>query len=107
MQALGFRPTDKDTDGISVFRALFVSPDRVASSGKNPKGYYVARLCVSDIISLGLTVIPNPKDDQLPGHALIPTLSIVAYNKNKEDCKVLMYKLAILAGNDIVYTQEQ
>lgn len=107
MQALGFRPTDKDTDGISVFRALFVSPDRVASSGKNPKGYYVARLRVSDIIALGLTVIPNPKDEQLPGHALIPELSTVAYAKNKENAKFLLYRLAILAGNEIVFAPEQ
>ena len=103
----GFYPTSKDMDGISVFRALFVSPDRVASSGKNPKGYYVARLRVSDIIALGLTVIPNPKDDQLPGHALLPGLSTIEYTKNKNNIKVLMYKLATLAGNEIVFAPNQ
>ena len=107
IQSQGFRPTKNDTDGISVFRALFVTPDRVASSGKNPKGYYVTRLRVSDILALGLTVIPNPKNEQLSGHALIPELSIGAYTKDKEVSKLLLYRLAILAGNEIVFAPEQ
>ena len=99
----GFYPTKNDTNGISVFRDLFVTPDLVANSGKNPKGYYVARLRVSEIRALGLTVIPDPKDDQLPGHALIPKLCIIEYAKNKNDIKFLMHKLATLAGNEIVF----
>ena len=53
-----------------------------------------------------ITVIPDPKDDQLPGHALIPELSTIEYAENKNDKKVLMYKLATLASNEIVFTPE-
>ena len=34
--AFAFRPNQRDTEGISLYRELFVSPQRVASSARNP-----------------------------------------------------------------------
>lgn len=72
VQREGFRPTTRDIDGISLFRERFVSPSEVANGNKGPTEYYVIRLRASDIRGLGLSILPDVKDDQLPGHSLIP-----------------------------------
>lgn len=75
VQRVAFKPFTRDTDGLSVFRELFVTPYQVATAGPNSNGYYVARLNVNSINDLGLNIVPDPQEDQLQGHALMPELS--------------------------------
>ena len=102
IQRAAFQPYPRDTDGISLFRELFVTPQQVATARENSTGYYISRLDVSSITPLGLTVIPNPIEDQLPGHSLIPELSFSEYKKNKNKTKEIQLKLARIASENIV-----
>lgn len=106
-----FRPTSKDTSGISIYRRKFVEPQNVANAGTNPNGYYVAQLDVSDINQKGVTAIPVPLDETdpsyLPGHSEIPEINCEDYKaskENKKKIKALQVELAILASKDIIYT---
>lgn len=105
---LAFDPSKKDIDGISIFRALFVSAEDVAAAGLGMNGYCIARLLVRDIIALGLTVISDPRDDQLPGHSLIPELAFQRVNAKETKPKSKEYQraLAKLAGESIVFISE-
>ncbi len=87
-----------------AFREPFVSPADVANAGnRGPAGYYVVRLRAAEVTALGLSIVPDPRDDQLPGHALIPELSFQAMTKDKNKSKELQRKLAKLAGDGIVF----
>lgn len=103
---LAFEPSKRDISGISVFRELFVSAETVAKAGRGANGCCVARLRASEIVALGLTIIPDPQDDQLPGHALIPELSAQQVKENKSQSKEIQHKLAKVAGLNIVYETE-
>lgn len=104
---VAFEPNEKDIDGISIFRALFVSAESVAAAGLGRNGYCIARLLVRDIIALGLTVISDPHD-QLPGHSLIPELAFQRANAKETKPKSKEYQraLAKLAGKSIVFISE-
>ena len=110
IQRLSFEasPLDKngvspDINGISVFREIFVSAEAVAKAGGGARGYCVVRLRASDVTALGLTIIPDPRDDQLPGHALIPELGFLQMKQDKLKCKELQRHLVKLACNSIVF----
>lgn len=100
-----FRPTKKDVDGVSVFRRLFSTPEEVAASGLSIRGYSVASLKRRDILKLGLSVIPDPQEDQLMGHSLIPEINTEDYKRSNdyERLKNLTSELAKLASKRIVY----
>jgi hypothetical protein len=105
VQREAFRPTDKDTTGLSVFRAQFAQPLDTLT-GVDPakaKDYYVARLSVRDLRKLDLTVTPDPLADGPPGHAIIPELSWPAYQASKQSLKPILVELARLASSDIVH----
>ena len=104
IQRVAFAPNAKDTDGLSIFRELFVTPERVAHAGRNPAGYYVARLAVSKLLELGLSVVPDPRADEPPGHALIPEMSHAAAKNSKTKSREVQLQLAKLASSAIVYT---
>ena len=106
VQRVAFQPSEWDVDGISVFRELFVSAAALAKAGTNNNGYCVARLSVSDLIALGLTIVPDPRNDQPPGHAIISELSISEMKQNKAKCKEIQRRLAKLAGINIVFETE-
>ncbi|HYT93929.1 MAG TPA: hypothetical protein VEL76_34740 [Gemmataceae bacterium] len=100
-----FRPTDLDTTGLSVFREPFVKAvDVLAGIADDKKNnYYVARLAVSDLRKLGLSVLPRPDPDGPPGHAEIPELSSAAYQADKQRLKQIQVELAKLASQGIVH----
>jgi hypothetical protein len=104
VQPEAFRPTERDNDGLSVFRDRFVSPVQVlVDVAESKRGlYYIARLTVRDLQALHLTVIPAPRSG-LPGHALIPELNWGSYQKDKLRLKELQVKLAWLASQAIVH----
>ena len=103
VQRIAFRPTGKDVDGISVFREIFTTAEKVAHSGRSVKGYYVARISVSEIQELGFTVIPDPKPlgETLPGHSLVPELT---WNTPRRDSITSQLKLADLVNKDVLAT---
>lgn len=100
---LAFRPTPKDTNGLSVFRKLFISAPELAYGGKNSKGYYVSQIIVINLVELSLTVIPDPQDDQPAGHALIPELICSTGKEEKRKSKELQIILAELASNNKIF----
>ncbi len=97
IQRIAFRPTDKDTDGISVFRELFATPEEVAFTGNNPSGYHVIRLPYREILGLGFSIIPNPDISQPNGHSLIPDLHC---DLQKSISRALQQSLATLANKN-------
>lgn len=107
IQGVAFSPTDKDADGISVFREQFTTPEAVAKTGANPAGYYVARLQASELIGLGLSITPDPlpPDSGPRGHALVPEM---CSGMDKPNERALRAKLVLLINldwqNRIVYT---
>jgi len=79
-----FSPTPADETGLSVFREAFVRPDEVAAAGKSAKAYAVTRLGVGELKRRECSVVADPRDDTLPGHALIPELGEAARRRNRE-----------------------
>ena len=100
-----FRPSQNDTTGLSVLRARFAQPQDTLAGGDPAKvsGYYVARLSVRDLRTLGLTVVPEPATGGPPGHAVIPEFGWTAYQANKRRLKLIQLELAKLASADIVH----
>lgn len=104
VQPEAFRPTERDEEGISVFRERFVTAAKVIAAIAEDKRslYYVARLNVRDLRGLNLTVLPAVQSE-LPGHAIIPELNRTSYQQDKLRVKELQTKLAELASQAIVY----
>ncbi|TAJ91387.1 MAG: hypothetical protein EPO31_14355 [Gammaproteobacteria bacterium] len=97
---LAFRPNNRDTGGISLFRELFTTALDLARSGQCETGYYVIRLQVREITSIGLTLVPDPKDDQLSGHCLIPELECEYKLLDKQSSKQKQQALADITNNN-------
>jgi hypothetical protein len=106
VQPEAFRPTRSDTSGISVFRTSFVQPEEILADIDSSKrlDYHVARLAVRDLLRLVLTVVPDPVLTGPAGHAIIPELSKLAYQADKQRLKEIQLQLAKLASADIVYS---
>jgi hypothetical protein len=107
-----FRPTDMDTDGLSVSRELFVSAEQVAQkyTEENPgKQCWVVRVRARDLFddSIGVSMVPDPVDDELPGHAIIPEINATRRTQGKDEknlLKELQHKVArLVTRNDIIY----
>jgi hypothetical protein len=96
-----FKPTESDSEGLSVYREQFVSPSEVASGGRTPGVYCVVRLAVQDLRELNLSVVPTP--GPLPGHAVIPELNRGFYEAEKQRSKELQLELSRLASRAIVH----
>lgn len=108
IQPAAFRPTQRDTTGISVLRERFATPaDTLANLPPDKRAdYYVVRLPVRDLLTLGLSVVPEPIPGGPPGHAVIPELNRGAYARNKRGLKEIQLRLAMLAGSHIVHSAE-
>ncbi len=101
-----FRPSSQDEYGLSVFReACLATPAdclKVIPDEEKRKSFRIARLRVTDLTRLGLTLKPDPRPD-VPGHMLIPELNLSSYNAKKARWKPIQFELAKLASRDIVY----
>ena len=107
VQRVAFAPNlERDVEGISVFREIFVTPNEVARYGpKGLNGYYVVRFLAADIFALGLSIIPDPQEDQPQGHTVIPGLNSASMSGgNKQRAKELQYELAKLGSRNIAYS---
>lgn len=85
----GFDPhRTKDTDGLSVYREKYHTPEQVAGfRTKGTKPTWIARLQAKSITDLGLTLKPDPRrpEDGLParpGHSLIVEMNSAARKSN-------------------------
>lgn len=108
VQPEAFRPTDNDTDGVSVFlegegegkatpeqALLAVPPEKRAL-------YYVARIPVVELLQLGLSLRSAPISTA-PGHFVVPEMSVHAYHQNKIASKERQKRLAEIASANIVH----
>jgi hypothetical protein len=105
IQRGAFVPTQNDTTGISVYRERFTrAPADVLRAVKEEKRglFYVARLQVRDLAGLGLTVVPDPYPEDIPGHCVIPQLSRANYDADYDRLAEVQVHLARLASQDIV-----
>lgn len=100
---VAFRPSKADADGLSVFREELVTPPILAAAGRKPGEYWVVRLSVASLHTLGLSVIADERPDGPPGHALIPELSVASYDRDKERWRAVLVELARLACEAIVH----
>lgn len=106
IQLAAFRPNQNDATGISLYREAFVTPVDtlcVVNPAKQNE-YYVARLAVAALRSLGLSVLAEPDPNGPPGHAVIPELGWAAYQADRQRLKPILLELARLAGTDIVHS---
>jgi hypothetical protein len=103
VERVAFEPNKNDTDGLSVFRAAFVSPTDLVAGARDT--YYVAKIMVAELqrFSPPLSVIPDSDPEQPPGHALIPEANFVRLKNEKYPSKELQRDLAKIASNNIVY----
>ena len=101
-----FRPTEADTDGLSVTRNLFCTPKQLAAKHRNPNRCFVARILVERVRALAIEVIPDPKPCPVPrGHALIPELfhDPARQKAEKRRLKEIQTELAMIAAEQIVF----
>jgi hypothetical protein len=106
IQSPAFRPTSNDTTGHSCFREQFLQRPEDAFVNLPPDkaaNYYLARLAVSDLRRLGLTVVPEPVREGPPGHAVVPELSWGSYQADKRRWKPILVELAKLASAAIIH----
>lgn len=100
-----FTPNRQDHDGLSLFREALISASTLAHAARRPASdYVVARLRVSDVMTLGLSVVPCPDPGGLPGHVAIPELSLTHYSDSrlKPSLKEASLSLAKLASRDVI-----
>ncbi len=98
---VAFEPSQKDTDGISVFRELFSSASQVAQGARTPNDCYVASIYARRFFSLDLSVVPDPDPNQPRGHALVREIHT---KMDKKLRKELGKKLADIASENIVFS---
>lgn len=87
-----FRPNSTDTDGISLFREMFLSPKRLSATGKKAP-FLVVRLRASDVVGLGLSLDASPDSKQPPGHSHVPELTDAEMKRDKEQSKTYQFGL--------------
>jgi hypothetical protein len=103
---VAFRPSSQDDDGISIVRESCISdPAEILKklSPEKQQDYYVVRVAVRAIKALGLSIVSTPDPDDVPGHSIIPELSLSGYKKNKSRMKDVQLELAKLASTAIVH----
>ena len=93
IQRAAFRPTDRDVDGISLFREMHLSPKDLSSTGTKAP-YVVGRIRASEIERIGLTLLPTPDPTQPPGHVSVPQLNTKSMKINKSESKEYQFALA-------------
>jgi len=101
-----FRPTDSDTDGISVYRVACGATNAEVIRGPSSKGYVVATLRVSEILALDIdglqpTVVATPQTTGTLGHASIPELNVVLRDGDRRRYRLLAQRLAELGSRQI------
>lgn len=100
IQRPAFSPSPQDNDGLSFFREDFVSPQALARWYRNKKGGVIARIRVSEVQELQLSVIVNPRADSPAGHVLVPEINTLDKSRR---VKTLQIDLAKKCSGQIVF----
>lgn len=87
---LAFRPTERDTNGLSFGRAKFETTADEAAKGAQGKQFFVAVLSASRIRDAGVQIVPKPLPDD-PGHTEIPELTFA--NRRSDRARELVQHL--------------
>lgn len=100
-----FKPTREDIDGISLQRETELAQAGMGAAdmsqaGRRPGEYFVIRLKARDYLHQGLSIFPDQQIGDLPGHVIIPELSLTAYENNKKAMKDVQDELIKLASAD-------
>lgn len=98
------RRRSDEADGISVYRAACVADplDALAVFAPEKRDRYgIVLLSVADLAALGLTVLPVPIT-AVPGHAVLPELTITAATADRDVTRRVLADLARLANLRIV-----
>lgn len=104
VQPEAFRPTDRDSDGLSVFLEGSATPDQALLAVPADKRhlYYVARIPALELHQLGLSLRDAPIEEA-PGQAVIPEMNVQDYQRNKVAGKERQKRLAEIASANIVH----
>ena len=79
VQWIAFKPNQRDSSGISVWRAKYLTPEDVARMNTRPgKSYYLVAVTAAELRRLGATVVPTPSEGDV-GHASVSSLSWERY----------------------------
>lgn len=93
-----FHPQQRDTAGLSMFRAKYRNAADVAR-GASKQPYYVAVVKASDLRRHGMTIVPRVETGG-PGHVEIPELNYADRHSDRSlELKVLLVeKLSTIEG---------
>lgn len=99
-----FRPSEADTDGISLFRAACLRDpaqalDAIPAEKRELKA--IVQVPVKKLSSLSIHVRPDPIA-AAPGHVLATTINIGDYKADKPRFKVILLRLAEMASENII-----
>jgi hypothetical protein len=104
---LAFEPARDDSEGISLFRADFVTRKYLARINRHPMGVRVGQVRVRDCMALNLTLKPTPDASQPAGHVVIPEMPFLpksaATKVQKQHIRDLAQKLAQIASKNKIY----
>lgn len=100
---IAFKPNSADVDGISLYRERFTGIAALVAAARVPEDVYVARFDASELLALGVSLVPTPND--LPGHVSVPELSLDHCAADPAGTEQLQRDLAKLAGVRIVHTR--
>jgi|GEM_PF-2387687 len=80
---IAFRPNQKDTGGLSVWRGKYLSaPEAAAKRAHSGKRYYVIALSVGRLREIGISVEPTSEDGGV-GHASLTNMNYHSYQESK------------------------
>lgn len=92
-----FRPTDKDTDGLSLWRARYVPVIDVAKSPRRPgRIHRVAAIVAKELRERGMDLVVDPKDYK---HILISNLN----PQNRENPRQREWRVAMATELAVVH----
>jgi hypothetical protein len=85
-----FRANRQDSDGISLSREKYSSPEDVCGRAREGKEYFVAELRAGDLRNKGLTLRPAPLAND-PGHCVLTEICWGnASTDEAQGCRVLL-----------------
>jgi hypothetical protein len=91
---VAFRPSQRDTTGLSVWRGKYMSAETAAIQHARPgRRSFVIELRAGDLRKIGVTVAPSA-DEGGPGHASLTNLSHSTYQSGKNEIETLARLIA-------------
>lgn len=105
-----FLPNSWDVDGISLYIERLTSAGDLVRNARLPMSQYVvARMKANDFYNLGLSLVPDQRPDDLPGHVIVREFTHDNY-KNRPEWKLRIKEaaalLAKIASGDLLKFEE-